>query len=102
MNNESKGEKTCKYNGRVYHNIATVKESKNDKSLGQRMKWQITAEENVNFKRSQFFVTKVTCQRTHLCNMRSHAGIRGSQSFDRIMLVKTRSWSRWLTHKIGN
>ena len=58
MNNESKGEKTCKYNGRVYHNIATVKESKNDKSLGQRMKWQITAEENVNFKRSQFFVTK--------------------------------------------
>jgi hypothetical protein len=34
VNNESEGEKTDKYNGRVYHDIATVKESKNDKSLG--------------------------------------------------------------------
>ncbi len=58
MNNESEGEKADKYNGRVYHNIATVKESKNDKSLGRRMVWHITAEETVNFKRSRFFVAK--------------------------------------------
>ena len=34
VNDESKGEKAVKYNGRVYHDIATVKESENDKSLG--------------------------------------------------------------------
>jgi hypothetical protein len=34
MNNESEGEKANKYNGRVYNDIAAVKESKNDKSLG--------------------------------------------------------------------
>ena len=58
MNNESKGEKADKYNGRVYHDIATVKESENDKSLGQRMVWHITARETVNFKRSRFVVAK--------------------------------------------
>ena len=37
VNEESAGEKAVKYNGRVYHDIATVKESKEDKSLGQKM-----------------------------------------------------------------
>ncbi len=34
VNEESAGEKSVKYNGRVYHDIATVKESEEDKSLG--------------------------------------------------------------------
>ncbi len=41
-----------------YHNIATVKESEEDKSLGQKTVWHITAEETVNFKRSKFFSAK--------------------------------------------
>ena len=35
VNDESEGEKAVKYNGRVYHDIATVKESEDDKSLNQ-------------------------------------------------------------------
>jgi len=58
VNEESAGEKAVKYNGRVYHDIATVKESKEDKSLGRKMVWHITAEETVDFKRSKFFVAK--------------------------------------------
>jgi hypothetical protein len=58
MNYENKGEKADKYNGRVYQDIATVKESKNDKLLGQRTVWHIMAKETVNFKRSRFFVAK--------------------------------------------
>ncbi len=34
VNDESKGVKAVKYNGRVYHDNATVKENKEDKSLG--------------------------------------------------------------------
>ena len=58
MNEESAGEKAVKHNGRVYHDIATVKESEEDKSLGQKTMWHITAEETVNFKRSKFFSAK--------------------------------------------
>ena len=58
VNGESKGVKAVMYNGRVYHDIATVKESKEDKSLGRRTVWHITAKETVNFKRSKFFVAK--------------------------------------------
>ncbi len=54
MNDVSEGEKADKYNGRVYHDIATVKESEEDKALGQKTVWHITAEETVNFKRSKF------------------------------------------------
>jgi len=58
VNEESTGVKAVKYNGRVYHDIATVKESEEDKSLGRKTVWHITAEERVNFKRSKFFVAK--------------------------------------------
>jgi len=58
VNEESEGEKAVKYNRRVYHDIATVKESKEDKSLGRKTVWHITAKEIVNFKRSKFFVSK--------------------------------------------
>ena len=56
LNEESVGEKAVKYNGRVYH--ATVKESKENKSLGRKTVWHITAKETVNFKRSKFFGAK--------------------------------------------
>ncbi len=58
LNDESKGEKAEKYNGRVYYDIVTVQESENDKSLGRRTVWHITAEETANFKRRKFFVAK--------------------------------------------
>ncbi len=58
MNDESAGEKAVKYNGRVYHDIATVKESEEYKSLSRKMVWHITTKETVNFKRRKFFVAK--------------------------------------------
>jgi hypothetical protein len=58
VNEESMRVKAVKYNERVYHDIATVKESEEDKSLGPKMVWHITAEETVNFKRSKLFVAK--------------------------------------------
>jgi hypothetical protein len=76
MNNESKGEKADKYNGRVYHDIATVKESKNDKLLGQRMVWHITAKETVNFKRSRFFVAKSNMPKD-MCTFMQQEKLRG-------------------------
>ncbi len=36
VNNVSEGEKAVKFNGRVYHDIATVKESEEDKALGRK------------------------------------------------------------------
>ncbi len=58
VNDVSEGEKAVKYNGRVYHDIATIKESDEDKALGRKTVWHITAEETVNFKRSKFFMAK--------------------------------------------
>jgi hypothetical protein len=58
VNDVSKGKKAVKYNGRVYHDIATVKESEKDKALGRKAVWHITAEETVDFKRSKFFMAK--------------------------------------------
>ena len=65
VNDVSKGKKAVKYNGRVYHDIATVKESEEDKALGWKTLWHITAEETVNFKGSKFFVAKVKQKNTH-------------------------------------
>jgi hypothetical protein len=58
VNDVSEGKKAVKYNKRVYHDIATVKESEEDKALGRKMVWHIMAEETVNFKRSKFFMAK--------------------------------------------
>ncbi len=58
VNDVREGKKSVKYNGRVCHDIATVKESKEDKALGRKIVWHITAEETVNFKRSKFFMAK--------------------------------------------
>jgi hypothetical protein len=51
-------QETKKFNGRVYHDIATVKEDEEDKKSGQKTVWYIMAEETVNFKRSKFCVYK--------------------------------------------
>ena len=58
VNEESTGVKAVKYNRRVYHDIATVKESEEDMSLGRKTVWHITAKETVNSKRSKFLVAK--------------------------------------------
>jgi hypothetical protein len=79
VNDENKGVKTVKYNGRIYHDIATVKESKEDNSFCQRTVWHITAKETVNFKRSKFFVAKSDIPKdmcVFLCNKRSCVGIQ--------------------------
>jgi hypothetical protein len=58
LNYESEGTKSDKFNGRVYHDIATVKEIDEDKKLGQKTVCHITAKETNNFKQSTFFVYK--------------------------------------------
>jgi hypothetical protein len=58
LNNKSEEVKADKFNGCVYHKIATVKESNKDKKLGRKTVWHIMAEETVNFKQSTFFVYK--------------------------------------------
>jgi hypothetical protein len=50
LNQESERTKACKFNGRVYYDIATVKDGDEDKKPGQKTVWHITAEETVNFK----------------------------------------------------
>ncbi len=57
-NNKSEGTKAEKFNGQVYHNITTIKESNKDKSLGCKTVWHIPAKETINFKQSTFFVYK--------------------------------------------
>jgi hypothetical protein len=42
----------------MYHDIAIVKESDNDKKLGRKSVWRVIADERVNFKASKFFVSK--------------------------------------------
>jgi len=76
VNEESAGEKAVKYNGRVYHEIATVKESEEDKSLGRKTAWHITAEETVNFKRSKFFVAKSDITKD-MCKFMQQEKMRG-------------------------
>jgi hypothetical protein len=87
VNDESEGEKAVKYNGRVYHDIATVKESENDKSLSRKTVWHITAEETVNFKRSKFvrfYATREVAWTSNLnhqaeqCRQEQEAGHDGS------------------------
>ena len=46
VNDLSEDKKAVKYNGRVYHDIASVKESEEDKVLGRKTVWHIRAEES--------------------------------------------------------
>ncbi len=58
VNSKIEGSKAEKFNGRVYHDIAFVKESNDDKELGRKSVWHVIAEETVNFKMNKFFVSK--------------------------------------------
>ena len=58
VNNESEGVKADKFNGRVYHDIATVKKTDDDKKLGRKSVWHVSIKETVLFKVSKFFVSK--------------------------------------------
>jgi hypothetical protein len=58
VNSESEGAKAETFNGRVFHDIAIVKESKDDKKLGRKSVWHVCSEETVLFKTSKFFVSK--------------------------------------------
>ncbi len=54
VSSKSKGSKAEKFNGRMYHDIAIVKESNNDKKLGCKSVWHVIAEDTVNSKTSKF------------------------------------------------
>ncbi len=103
MNDESEGEKAVKYNGRVYHDIATVKESENDNSLGRKTVWHITAEETVYFKISKFFMAKSNMPKD-MCAFMQQEKSRGHP----ILIIRqgnageNKSWSRWLIRKNGS
>jgi hypothetical protein len=58
VNSKSEGNKAEASNGRVYHNIAIMKESNDDKKLGCKTIWHVSSKEMVNFKISKFFVSK--------------------------------------------
>jgi hypothetical protein len=58
VNNKSKGSKDEKFDKRMYHDIAIVKERDDDKKLGRKSVWHVIAEETINFKMSKFFVSK--------------------------------------------
>jgi hypothetical protein len=58
VDSKSKRSKAEKFNGCMYHDIAIVKESNNDKKLGRKSVWHVIAEETVNIKTSKFFMSK--------------------------------------------
>jgi hypothetical protein len=71
VNNESEGTKAEKFNGRIYHDIAIVKESKNDKKLGRKSVWHVSTEEMVFSKRASFLSAKARCQNTCVSSWRA-------------------------------
>ena len=50
--------KADKFNGFVYHDIATVKETKDDMKLRRKSVWHMSIEETVLFKVSKFLLKK--------------------------------------------
>jgi hypothetical protein len=47
VNSKSKGSKTEKFNGRMYHDIAIINKINDDKKLGHKSVWHVIAEERV-------------------------------------------------------
>jgi hypothetical protein len=76
VNSKSKGSKAEKFNGRVYHDIAIVKESNNDKKLGRKSVWHVIAEEMVNFKTSKFYVSNGKMP-IYMCEYMESEKVRG-------------------------
>jgi hypothetical protein len=76
VNSGSKESKAEKFNGRVYHDIAIVKESNDDKKLGRKSVWHVIAEETVNFKMSKFFVSKSEMS-NYMCEVMESEKVQG-------------------------
>ncbi len=76
VNSKSKRKKAEKFNERVYHDIAIVKKSNNDKKLGCKSVWHVIAEEMVNFKMSKFFVSKSKMP-TYMCEYMESEKVQG-------------------------
>jgi hypothetical protein len=76
VNNQSEGEKAQVFNGRMFHDIAIVKEDDNKKKLCQKSVWHICVDELVGFKRSKFFVSKSKMPK-HMCKLMQHKMKRG-------------------------
>jgi hypothetical protein len=76
VNSKSEGSKAEKFNGRVYHDIAIMKENNNDKKLGWKSVWHVIAEETVNFKTSKFFVSKSKMP-TYMCEYIESEKVQG-------------------------
>jgi hypothetical protein len=54
VNSKSEGSKAETFNGQVYHDSTIVKERNNDRILGCKTVWHVSAKEMVNFKTSNF------------------------------------------------
>jgi hypothetical protein len=76
LNNKSEGAKADRFNGWVYHDIVSVKESNEDKKLGCKKVWHIFAEETVNFKQGIFFVSNSEPS-SDMCAFMQHKKARG-------------------------
>ena len=64
------------FNGDMYHDIAIVKESNNDKKLGCKSVWHVIAEKTVNFKTSKFFMSKGEMP-TYMCEYMESEKVQG-------------------------
>ncbi len=76
VNNESEGVKADKFNGRVYHDIAMVKDTDNDVKLGCKSVWHVCVEETVLFKVIKFFVSKGEMP-TYMCEYMESEKMQG-------------------------
>jgi len=76
VNNESEGTKADKFNGRVYHAIATVNETDDEKKLGGKSVRHMCVEETALFKVSKFFVRKGEMP-AYMCEYMESEKVRG-------------------------
>ena len=76
VNNKSEGVKVDKFNGRIYHDIATVKETDDNKKLCRKSVWHMSIKETVLFKVSKFFVSKGKMP-AYMCKYMESKKVRG-------------------------
>jgi hypothetical protein len=106
---KSEGSKAETFNGRVYHNIAIVKESNDNKKLGRKTIWHVSAKESVNFKTSKFFMSKskmpkYRCEYMESEKVQGHpiAAIRqdnAGKNKKLVILVHLKDWKHETTFK---
>jgi hypothetical protein len=77
----------------MYHDIAIMRESNNNKKLDCKTIWHVSAKEMVNFKMSKFFVSKSKMPKYIYDTWRvRRCEVIQSLLSDTTMLAKTRSW----------